>query len=933
MKKNKFLSALVSMILTFCMLLISMSTVAFAATTNAINDNSDTINYVSLGDSMTNGYGLDGYGLNQGSGVEQYSYASYANAFAAYLAGVDFQDWLAGDHTTDKGQLFEGTNATVDHAQLAMSAMRIEDIHWLLEFDYNDEEAVALVTRTPGMDGYSDSETWWTEVHEAKWNAKFSAGDFWTWNNIANAGRTYDTVDNILATGYTDFPELYNPDNKYTNSIALVAKYYQEHVRNADIISFAFGNADFGVWLYGRLSQMYMYGDMSDIEVYDIQHVLDACSEDFREKIDDVLTNIDESLEEYIVDCMGAYAGNPEMLNCIKYYYKYAVVSFLVNYKLSLDRIAELNPNAEIILTNIINVFDGMSDYNEHGQITVSKVCNDLYDNMNDFITFIPTYMQATTNSTYKNLKFYYAEISNVEIIANTFDELIDQDPNGVIRDRFVKSIVGYRGDGMIWSLLGFSSNDYYITLDDILMYEGLNNSQRIEYIINNPYKSEAINIYLAFEQAIIRSIDGSSLSFADSICATLTPGISYELNEVSNKAIENTTGVYNDLIINYFEQSGLQGDYMPYVEQIGQVMELSETLSDALCGNTSISGLLKIFGMSVIANGIGMHPSSDGHKNMFNAISDAYYNENTANESAAYDAYQFFDYVSDYIFAYKTYTSKENGTIDTIRNTLEEYSSSLEKSKGYLLANYIDNEQIETVISTINVMLSKVENLKIRLQSDLDKDSYLNDISNLSRSVQSDFYELVGRLKDLGDDYASAVLEKIYANFWKSYKDLVDSLDAETAQYIGSVIKNSGSTFDAIQGNLMIMSSNSATELYNALWIILDTEVIPDYCNHHWVDATCVTPKTCFICDTTEGELGEHCWDVENSGTCSVCGEKLDNNTPGSDFNNSNNSENSEPHNCNDGNWFRNLWNSIINFFRSLFGKPKRCICGEELV
>lgn len=47
----------------------------------------------------------------------------------------------------------------------------------------------------------------------------------------------------------------------------------------------------------------------------------------------------------------------------------------------------------------------------------------------------------------------------------------------------------------------------------------------------------------------------------------------------------------------------------------------------------------------------------------------------------------------------------------------------------------------------------------------------------------------------------------------------------------------------------------------------------------HEWVDATCVTPKTCSICGETDGEALGHTWLEKETictapKTCSVCGE-----------------------------------------------------------
>ena len=47
--------------------------------------------------------------------------------------------------------------------------------------------------------------------------------------------------------------------------------------------------------------------------------------------------------------------------------------------------------------------------------------------------------------------------------------------------------------------------------------------------------------------------------------------------------------------------------------------------------------------------------------------------------------------------------------------------------------------------------------------------------------------------------------------------------------------------------------------------------------CEHEWVEADCVTPKTCSLCGETEGEALGHTWvdaTCTEPKTCSVCGE-----------------------------------------------------------
>ena len=46
--------------------------------------------------------------------------------------------------------------------------------------------------------------------------------------------------------------------------------------------------------------------------------------------------------------------------------------------------------------------------------------------------------------------------------------------------------------------------------------------------------------------------------------------------------------------------------------------------------------------------------------------------------------------------------------------------------------------------------------------------------------------------------------------------------------------------------------------------------------CQHEWQDADCVTPKTCTLCQATEGEALGHSWQeasCETPKTCTGCG------------------------------------------------------------
>ena len=78
-------------------------------------------------------------------------------------------------------------------------------------------------------------------------------------------------------------------------------------------------------------------------------------------------------------------------------------------------------------------------------------------------------------------------------------------------------------------------------------------------------------------------------------------------------------------------------------------------------------------------------------------------------------------------------------------------------------------------------------------------------------------------------------------------------------------LMNGDGSAFDTAE-----YPSISVYQYSNGAWHV---ECIPE--NHKWDAATCETPKTCSICNATEGEALGHKWDdatCETPKTCSVC-------------------------------------------------------------
>jgi hypothetical protein len=82
----------------------------------------------------------------------------------------------------------------------------------------------------------------------------------------------------------------------------------------------------------------------------------------------------------------------------------------------------------------------------------------------------------------------------------------------------------------------------------------------------------------------------------------------------------------------------------------------------------------------------------------------------------------------------------------------------------------------------------------------------------------------------------------------------------------------------------------------------------------HYWDDATTEYPKTCKLCGATEGD--------KLPGEDAAPDTELDN-VPSGEKNHDE---------CAPASAWAKFMNLIANFFRSLFGLPEKCFCGEEL-
>ena len=555
MKKRLFTKVLAVAIVVIMMFSVCAPVISAAANNDSTDKaEKDELVYVSLGDSMTNGYGLPGYDAE--AGVYDYGDDSYANQFAK---------WLSEEHGVE-----------VDHRQLAMSAMRPEDLHFLLTLDYESEEASALLDKyptddnvfwncgnhsgvadedivycaqckwdwveEPGYDAWDgahsvdDYYAWWTLVHGENWENMFHAGDFWTWKELVEDYRFGTAATYIKYNFGTDAekaraeelmasrPAKPRDDGSNGEETCYVAKHYQESVAEADVISLALGNGNFGVWLMGRITAAIMdFDGVGRNGVYDIDAILNRCDPEVKVLLTEVLTEIDPMIDEYVAEMMGAL--DAEQMKSVKEVATYGVVSFLVSYEATIARILELNPDAEIVLLGLMNTYAGDDEFAKEDEITIGQILDVIFPPLNTYIATLPAFMAAAGDSAYENANFYYAEQYNIECLIHTFGNESFYNWEGVARQRFVEGIVGYcdcgncgdditgctdLDEGLFWEMLAGQEISgvtiEYVSLNEIKAYYAMSPAEKAAFAAADKDKAASIAIYLALEDATAKS-------------------------------------------------------------------------------------------------------------------------------------------------------------------------------------------------------------------------------------------------------------------------------------------------------------------------------------------------------------------------------------------------------------------------------------------
>jgi len=529
--KNRKLRPAIALLLVLSMLLGMLPT-AFAV--------EPTLNYVSLGDSMANGYGFDGYYQTSDdrnvydfmTGKGMYGAGAYPNQFAAYL--------------TEQGY-------NVNHTKLAASAMLAEDLLYLLG----------------GREEFNDG-----------------------WN------------------GYKDYVGTYT-DGELMSHI-------QSSVADADIITMGIGNASFGAFMMQKVTDaLGIFGASLDVKV-DFANAIEVLELDSEQYA--LVMQVYNELETRLVKMVPAQLVAQYNLEDVVDILAYTATSYIVNYKLLIEKILEMNPDVELVLVGLMNTTYGMNVTDANGNVILpfGDVMDRLFDVLNAYMAGLPVALQA--QGTAKEAKLYYAEQPAPLYICQQFEELLNNNWGDIQNNRLSgttireRNIDAYNND--LAAMIGQAVTGNAlpkITLNDVWAYENLD-WEGLEQAGWSPWA--------AFQFA------GYNTGNRDPIDTILSVAIYLAIEEAVAKSTDTMNIPLSGLL-------KIAGDLSSVFADLGTPPTASPELSRQwlLEGLTTpeLKGMCKIYGLFKVGNGMSVHPTPEGHDNIAASVISAYANQYTA--------------------------------------------------------------------------------------------------------------------------------------------------------------------------------------------------------------------------------------------------------------------------------------------------------------
>ncbi|MBE6798496.1 MAG: hypothetical protein E7525_01780, partial [Ruminococcaceae bacterium] len=369
----------ITMLLVLCMVVGLMAPAAFATQVSDA-DNDGVINYVSLGASNVNGYGIRGY--LPGAVTE--------DPLAASKADLNVYGYLRAPDDAYPAQiaaaLERATGKEVVLGQLAISSMRTEEVRYLLDDTYEP-------------DAYMD------------W--RFTGGQ--KWFEIAEPG-----------------------------GISALRNAYKTNIANADVITLDIGWNNFGVYAFNNIKTILADGNYW--KAPDFSAIL---TEDEKTQYESIKAEVMQMLTENTDMASEDLMNKLELMADVLVY---ATIGACSNFDIVMEKIYELNDDANVVVINIQNLADDMIVEFEGVELALGDIYGELIDMVNMYRASASPYADKYLFANAGDVTTYLDEIQawngDPTTLGDNMKDCFDMYDDGL----YVRSIVEYMMAGQALS-------------------------------------------------------------------------------------------------------------------------------------------------------------------------------------------------------------------------------------------------------------------------------------------------------------------------------------------------------------------------------------------------------------------------------------------------------------------------------------------------
>ena len=591
-----------------------------ASNVSACGDEEKTekFTYVSLGDSMSTGFGFEDYYIKKWSELNSEERAA-RNADSDLVCQEDGYRNVRGfmnNHVTESypahiKEYLEGQGKDVEWIQLATNAARVDDLYFQLAGEEGD---------TFYKNCFSQNGT--PSGHEA-WNKAFAHYAFELGHPCA--------VDEYEAHHSGSY------DYAHIDYDKIIHEIYVDSVKKADLITLNAGFNNFGCFITGRINQFieglpssYNFGGNDKLQdLLDKIH-LDINVEEVYQEIAELLKSstgfditgdgvIDLGLRIHAKDLLDRFA--------------YAIVSYCYYMNELTKLIRELNPTAELVVIGMEGAIKGIT-------IKLDGIEINIEDFFNKLFKFANLYAAVGTEAadTYK-----FVDLTNAEVGLHVGDMATGRmDENQVNRALMaIQSLCSsFQMSGLVPTFAGVKDQiNTEVNINLAGVNPALSGTFDVNTFINAHYgstPSEArvyLDRWLISQQdvaAYYAAIPGVS-SFASMIAEQVTPRVNGGLNTYYDIL---------DMFLSVFQRAVSESVISP---EVFAAME-SGNMQEALLGG-ALDGLLNLYIRAILNNGMWNHPNEEGHRAIYEAIVPVLESDVTARE---YGLLQVYDLVEE---------------------------------------------------------------------------------------------------------------------------------------------------------------------------------------------------------------------------------------------------------------------------------------------